>query len=260
MSDPHIRLGCQTNAWPVDPAKPQTLFASLRAIRELGFIGFETSFRNIMPLANEEPVFRGEQHGLTFFGAHIFLHEYDKETRLPSLALALEAASIAANLGCERLILSGAPAPFEAVQRKAAALNDIAARIEDFGVKLLYHNHAPELQGPNCELESLLARTDHQLVSLLLDAGHAFGGGIDLIPFLKCHSERVTAIHLRDFDHGRQVPLGAGDFPLQEVANVLKDANWSGWVLAEEEREDGSKPALAAVKPARQALRRAFEA
>ena len=40
---------------------------------------------------------------------------------------------------------------------------------------------------------------------------------------------------------------------------MLKKTGWQGWVLAEEEREDGSKPGERAVAPAMAALRKQFD-
>jgi sugar phosphate isomerase/epimerase len=257
-----IRVGCQTNAWPVDPSRPETLFAALGDIHQLGFSGFETGFRNILPIAEQPAILYGHQQGLTFFGVHIFLHEYAPETRLPPVDLVLKVATAASNLDSERLIVSGAPAlksgQTGSAQAKAAALNEIATRIKPFGLKLAYHNHGPEFAGPQPEIETLLSATDPSLVWFVLDAGHAFRAGVNPAAFVARHSDRLTGIHLRDFKAGAQVPLGKGDFPLAEVAAALKRENWSGWVLAEEEREDSSKPGLSAAKPARNALKAAF--
>lgn len=55
-----------------------------------------------MPLANQTNWLRTEQCGLTFFGVHIFLQEYDAETRLAPIDLVLEVAAAAASLGAER--------------------------------------------------------------------------------------------------------------------------------------------------------------
>jgi inosose dehydratase len=38
----------------------------------------------------------------------------------------------------------------------------------------------------------------------------------------------------------------------------LKQLDWKGWVLNEEEREDGSKLGLRVIEPAFQALQKAF--
>lgn len=252
-----IRLGCQANAWAIDPGRPATLFRSLREIAELGFGGFETGFRNVMQLRDAREEFARERRGMTFFGVHIFLHEYDAATCVPSLDLAREVAEIGAELGAERLIVSGGPAG-PATDAKAAALNEMGEQARRFGLGFAYHNHGPEVRGPEPEIEALLARTDPSLVGLLLDAGHAFRAGIDVADFVSRHAERLTGLHLRDFRNGQQVPLGDGEFPLDAVAQALREKSWSGWVLAEEEREDGSKPGLSAMRPARLALERAF--
>ena len=262
MNPGQIQVGCQTNAWPVDPSQSETLFATLKEIHQLRFGGFETGFRNILPLADERGSLHSHQHGLTFFGVHIFLHEYDAETRLAPIGLVLKVATAASKLGAERLILSGAPAlgirRTESLQKKAAALNEIATRIQALGLKLAYHNHGPEFEGPQPEIETLLSATDPLLVCFLLDAGHAFRAGIDVPAFISSHDGRLAGIHLRDFAKRSQVPLGQGDFPLAQVATALKSKKWSGWVLAEEEREDSSKPGLSAARPARDALKHAF--
>ncbi len=45
-----------------------------------------------------------------------------------------------------------------------------------------------------------------------------------------------------------------------DIADVLKKANWTGWAMNEEEREDGSKQGLAVIRPAFQSLKGAFSA
>ncbi len=184
------------------------------------------------------------------------------ETCLPPLELATEVAEAGAALGAERLIVSGGPArgdgQVDKTDEKAAALNALGERARSFGLGFAYHNHGPEVRGTEPEIEALLARTDASLVGLVLDAGHAFRAGVDVADFVARHAERLTGVHLRDFRNGQQVPLGEGDFPLPEVARALREKNWSGWVLAEEEREDGSKLGLSVMKPARLALKRAF--
>ena len=71
---------------------------------------------------------------------------------------------------------------------------------------------------------------------------------------------RIVALHLRDYHNGKQVPLGAGSFPLAEVAATLKHLEWKGWVHNEEEREDGTKLGLTVMEPAFEALQKAFPA
>jgi len=254
-------LGCQTNAWPVDPQNFDSLLAVLQKVRELGFAGFETGFRNLQSQAEhlDEARKKIESAGLQFFGVHIFLQQYDGETHVAPADLYQRVAQIGAALGAQRLILSGAPALTDtALANKAAALDKAGAFAKGLGLQLAYHNHDKEFGNSAWEIRGLLRRTDPELTHFLLDAGHAFRGGADIPAFLEENHRRIVGLHLRDFRQGRQVPLGAGDFPLADVAVTLRKIGWQGWVLAEEEREDGSKPGETATRPAFEALKRYF--
>ncbi len=257
-SGSRLQLGCQTNAWSIDPERPDTLFQALREIDELGFSGFETSFRNIPRETEKRDRLVSAARELTLLGVHIFLQQYDAETKLPPIEFMLDIAAAASSIGSERLIVSGAPAHEHARMIKANALNEIAGQIQPLGLELAYHNHSAELIGVNPEIATLLSETDPTLVSLLFDAGHAYRANIDAAEFIRKHSTRIAGIHLRDFKSGHQVPLGQGEFPLACVAKAVAEVSWSGWLIAEEEREDGSKPAIEAVGTARQSLRHAF--
>ncbi len=260
-SPAHITLGCQTNAWPVDPQQFDSLVSVLGKIRELGFAGFETGYRNVQLQAGDPRVAqqRIQSTGLQFFGVHIFLLEYDGQSHIAPAQLYQKVAETGAALGAQRLILSGAAASTEAeLARKAVALDGAGTFARTLGLQLAYHNHDKEFGNSGWEIRELLRRTNPELTNLLLDAGHAFQGGADVPAFLEEAHRRIIGVHLRDYRDGRQVPLGSGDFPLPQVAATLKRIGWQGWVLAEEEREDGSKPAERAVEPAMAALRKYF--
>ena len=256
-----IMLGCQTNAWPVDPAHFDSLLSVLEKIREFGFTGFETGFRNLESQAAnlESARQRIASSGLQFFGVHIFLLQYDEKTHIAPAELYERVCQTSAALGAQRLILSGAPVSTEnELTRKVEGLHKAGEVAKQRGLKLAYHNHDQEFSNSAWEFQGLLRLTDPNLVGFLLDAGHAFQGGADVPAFLEENRRRIIGLHLRDFRDGKQVPLGSGDFPLAQVAAVLKKTGWQGWVLAEEEREDGSKPGVRAVAPAMAAMRKQF--
>jgi sugar phosphate isomerase/epimerase len=258
---PNVQLGAQTNAWPVDPANFGSFLAALGAIQRLGFRGFETGYRNLQTVSNRLPQAKDQISvtGLIFFGVHIFLPNYDSETRIAPASLYEGVAKTGKALGAQRLILSGAPAaPGAETAAKAAALNRAGAYVKGLGLTLAYHNHAPEFEHDGREMDDLIAHTDPEKVEFLLDVGHAARAGADLSEFIYENHDRIIGLHFRDTKDGREVPLGQGDLPLAEIAEQLRKRNWHGWALAEEERRDGSKPGEAAVGPAYEALRKAF--
>jgi inosose dehydratase len=261
--DARIKFGVQTNAWAIDPQKPDSFFEVLRQVKQIGYDGFETGFLNLSSSfdAPVETAQRIASTGLTFFGIHIFLppDKWDGVTRLPPSALYEKVAHGGAVLGAQRLILSGAPAANnEQLKAKVVGLNQAGRVAQAAGLKLAYHNHWWEFQSKIGEIDALYARTDPSLVSFLLDAGHAYHGGAHLPDFLRQHAKRIVALHLRDYRDGRLVPLGQGTFPLAEVAATLKQLLWSGWAINEEEREDNTKGGRNFIETAYQAMRGAF--
>ncbi len=261
-----VKIGCQTNAWRIDPRDFSSLLNVLTKLKELGFDGFETGFRNLQPQFDNIAAARAkiEKIGLQFFGAHIFLDQYDPQTQIAPLELVQKNADGAAAFGAQRLILSGGgliaggKVAAEVLQRKADGLNAAAKYCATKGLKFAYHNHGPEFQNNGLEIEGLYKHTDPATVQFLTDCGWAWRGGINVPEFFSKHHGRIIGLHLRDFKGESQVPLGQGDFPLQQLAAVIKRVKWQGWVLNEEERLSGEKPGESAVAPARTALKNTF--
>ena len=259
-------LGCQTNAWPLKPGDFPAFLAVLREMKAIGFEGFETSFRNVQAQYADPAPARASLagSGLAFFGVHIFLNEYDPRTRVAPMDLVKATADGAAALGAQRVILSGAGlikdgrVAEEDLAQKVAGLNEAARYCRALGLGCAYHNHGPEFAAGGAEINGLIARTDPALVAFLLDCGWAYRAGVDLAAFFTKHRARLAGVHLRDFTGEQQVPLGRGDVNWSPLASAIRKPGWDGWVLAEEERADGSKPGAAAAAPARETLRTLF--
>lgn len=261
-----VKLGCQTNAWPIDPKNFDSLLAVLGKLKELGYEGYETGFRNVQGQFDNTVTARKqlETFGLKFLGCHIFLDRYDERTYIAPMELIQKVADGAASLGAERVIVSGqglikdSQIPLDVLGRKADGLNAAGKYCQSKGVKLAYHNHGPEFEMGGLEIEHLYQMTDPALVDFLTDCGWALRGGADVPKFFTQHHKRIIGLHLRDFKNGQQVPLGQGEFPVKELAAAIQKAKWAGWVINEEERLSGEKPGEKAVAPARQTLKQNF--
>lgn len=258
-----IHFGVQLNAFPIDPHRFETFLDALAQVRQIGYQGFESSFRNVSgefgaPEAARRSI---EQTGLTFFGIHLFFPNegYDAETRIAAPSVYQPVARGGAALGARHMILSGAPAATqEELRRKIDGLNAAGRFAAGAGIAAAYHNHWWEFESKIGEIDALYTETDPALVHFVLDAGHAYHGGADVPAFLRRHAQRIVGIHLRDYRNGRLATLGSGTFPLAQVAATIEQIGWRGWVENEEEREDLSKNGAAVVGPAYQAMRKAF--
>jgi inosose dehydratase len=260
---PGIKFGVQLNAFPIDPRRFQTFMDTLAEAKQVGYQGFESSFRNVSEqFAAPEQARRSiAATGLTFFGIHAFLptEQYDPMTGIAPPSVYEPVAQGGAALGAKHLILSGAPVDNQdQLDRKIAALNAVGEFAKRAGLAAAYHNHWLEFESRIGEIEALYTRTDLSLVSFVLDAGHAYRGGANVPEFIRVHAQRIVGFHLRDYKDGRLVSLGQGTFPLAQVAASIKQIGWKGWVENEEEREDLSKTGLEVIAPAYRAMKEAF--
>ncbi len=260
---PGIHFGVQLNAFPIDPKRFETFLSTLNEIKQIGYQGFESGFRNVSEqFASPEKARRAiEQTGLTFFGIHIFLPTplYEASSKIAPPSVYEPVARGGAALGAKHLILSGAPVEnADQLKAKIDALHAAGRFAKSVGITAAYHNHWPEFESKLGEIEALYTQTDPALVSFVLDAGHAYHGGADVPAFIRAHSRRIVGFHLRDFKNGRLISLGQGTFPLAQVAAAIKQTGWKGWVENEEEREDLSKTGAEVIAPAYKAMKEAF--
>jgi sugar phosphate isomerase/epimerase len=262
-----LRPGCQANAWNLDPNKFDLLLTAIREMKELGFQGYETNIRFVQPQLDRVKEARAqlEAFGLEFIGAHTGLPDYEK-LGMEKFGDAIgKLADQARQFGARALVVShkGLSAtgefPAEALEKKTQALNQAGKRCVDAGLTLAYHNHQPEFRNHAAEEKGLIERTDPKLVFLMLDIGHAWVANPDAISVFAAHPNRAFGLHVRDFHNKVSVPLGEGEFPLKELAAVIKKTGWSGWLIDEEERAElKDKPGKMATGPSRKAMREIF--
>jgi sugar phosphate isomerase/epimerase len=146
----------------------------------------------------------------------------------------------------------------DALDRKAAALNAAGEHCRKRGLGVAYHNHSEEFAAGGAEIEGLLENTRPELVEFFPDAGFVFQAKADVTAFFSRHHACIAGFHFRDFKGSDQVPLGQGDFDLRPLAAAVRHLNWSGWLMAEEERENDGRPGDAAMVPAREHIRKVF--
>lgn len=257
-----IRVGCQTNGFPLKAGDFPSLLKALESLKKLGYTGFECNFRFVECVFDRAAAAREEieRTGVKFIGAHASMDQIGgaKGARI--------AAGVAA-LGAGCIVMSGRglspQGVFDnaALIQKAKSINSLAAFLAEHRLRLAYHNHNPEFANHNAEINGLAENTDPKLVSFLMDAGHGKLGGGDPAAFLSTHAGRVHGIHLKTFkgnaDSATQVPLGQGDFDFDDLAAAVKKTGWLGWLIVEE----GGGPRAgdpATLGPDRQHIRKLF--
>ena len=255
---PSLRVGCQTNGYPVKPGDFPALLSAVENLKTLGYTGFECNVRFVEGQFGRAAEARREieKTGVAFIGGHYNMQQAKSDT-FPQVA-----AGVAA-LGGQAIVMSGRGLSPEGKFEKAAALKkatelDALGKVcRAKGIRLAYHNHNPEFANHNAEIEALAQGTDGEAVDFLMDAGHGYLGGGDPAAFMMRHSSRILGCHIKTFKGQQQVPLGQGDFGFEALAAAIKKTGWSGWLIDEE--GGGARGGnTAALGPDREYMRRVF--
>jgi inosose dehydratase len=137
-------------------------------------------------------------------------------------------------------------------QTFADTLNQVGEITLREGVRSCFHNHVGSVIETREETDRLLALADPALVFLGPDTGHLAWAGADPVAFCRDYATRIKTIHVKDvseavrargaaqaWDYGTFTQngifaeLGEGDVDFPAIFAILRDAGFSGWVIAE---------------------------
>ena len=253
-----LKVGCQANAWALQPGDFEQLIRTIQTMKDLGYAGFECNIRFISGQFGRatEARKRIEATGMKFIGAHMSMQQAREQFSGLSGRVA--------QLGAEFIVMSGAGLSptgtfsADALKAKAGELETLAKTCRQNGISLAYHNHTAEFSNGNAEIDALADHTDPLLVHFLIDAGHGYQSGGDPAAFLLRNSQRIVGCHLKTFrERTHQVALGQGDFGFETLAAAIEKTDWTGWLIDEE----GGGPAggnQSAVGPDREYIKKVF--
>lgn len=134
---------------------------------------------------------------------------------------------------------------------------DLIARavVEETGVRTVFHPHCAGYVETPAEIDRLLDLTSPELVGLCLDTGHyCYGGGGDPVEVARRAGERLWHVHFKDCHpevaatcrrdeapymeavrRGVFCELGTGQVDFAGVLEVLRGADYRGWIVVEQD-------------------------
>lgn len=139
----------------------------------------------------------------------------------------------------------------------------------DFNMQLVYHYHAGTGVYSANEIDLLMERTSPELISLLLDTGHAVFAGVDPLNLISQYGDRIKYVHLKDIRSevlkkteveqlnfmdavraGVFTVPGDGAIDFIPIINALKRNKYNGWMIVEAEQDPAKTPPLEYAKNA----------
>lgn len=140
-------------------------------------------------------------------------------------------------------------------------LADVAA---NYDISVHYHNHVGTWVEAPHEVEAFLQHLDTSIADICFDTGHyAYGGG-NAAEFIRQRHDNIGYLHLKDVDqsvlaeaHAEGLtfidalkrivfsPIGTGSADIPSILETLVDADFSGWVVVEQDTCDGDPTQVA---------------
>lgn len=132
-------------------------------------------------------------------------------------------------------------------------LGELAAETDQ---KIVYHHHMGTGVQTEEEIDRLMANTDPEKVSLLLDTGHLTFAGVDPMVIADKYYDRIAHVHLKDirpdvleqvkeekmsFLDGVRAGVftipGDGFVEIEPVVKKFADSDYEGWFVVEAEQD-----------------------
>jgi len=122
--------------------------------------------------------------------------------------------------------------------RSADALGYIGRASQEMGVRVCYRPVAGTLGEHPDQLDVLMGIADPRHVLLALDTAHVALGGGNPATIFKAYVDRIGHVSFRDLTtQGTFAPLGGGILNLPSVYQILRDADYQGYIAVETETE-----------------------
>ena len=247
----------------------------LNEMQAIGYRGTELGDWGFLPTDSEKLRAELAARELTLIAAFVPIPFADRQAHQQGEAIALQHARllVAAGFDTAFIVLSddngtvekrtdnaGRIRPEHGLTQKqwdtfVAGVHRIAQSVRDkTGLRTVFHHHCGGYVETPEEVDTLMQRTDPNLVGLCLDTGHyRFGGGDPLDIFDK-HGERIWHVHFKDcdleivdqthfedwgyfgaIDNGVFCELGKGDVDFPAVITELRKLNYDGWLVVEQD-------------------------
>lgn len=199
------------------------------------------------------------------FAADIDITAIDEDARQRAVAEISRAVEAAAVLGVRYFVLHPGPesaggaleARLARMENAARALDTIAGRCRDLGVRLVLENMLPHLFSGNVrDLLWLLGAIHTRDVGICLDTGHAFLSG-DLRHVAHKLSGHLWMLHASDNrgTHDDHLPPGEGHIPWRELFDQLGRSGFAGALILEVAGQPDRHALVAGAERARRFLR-----
>lgn len=231
----NLKIGCQVLAWGGDRIV-NNLEMVLSQAKEAGYEGVEIGTRFLFNVSSSSLKSILDTKRLVLSGLHTGIGDLERLSKEEAILNLVKALDFVNEIGTHHLIVSGwrkDGKTNEDFLKQADILREIGKRAKTYGIRIAYHNHDWEIKNDYKELRKLLELLEPDVFSLSPDIGWVIKAGGDPFKFLELFINRISYLHLRDLKDNDFVEFGKGDVNYQRFFDILKQKDWSGWLVLE---------------------------
>lgn len=264
-----IKIGCQTYTWEMLGDKWKgSVDDILEAMSKAGYQGIEISANMIGKYYDRPEDFSKalkkynlELAALAFSSQFGFSDpKYEKE----ELIMARRALEFVSYFPCRKIGVGGAANPsrenYETKFKQFIKMyNQIGEMGKEMGTMVCVHPHSHygSLLETAEEYDRLMQEISPDYVMFGPDTGHIVRGEQNLLNTIRKHVKRIKHIHFKDVDTGGNWKLmGKGVCNFPEILKLLKEANYDGWIICEEESKEAYEDQFKAIKKNREYMKK----
>lgn len=212
---------------------------AVREIAEAGYTGVELFDGNLLDYERRPGDFRKvlDDAGVVLVAGYSGANFIFADILPEELARIERAASVAAELGAEHLVVGGGAKrargrDADDVKRLAAGLEAVIRIAETSGLTAHYHPHLSTIvEGPD-EVREIFR---HTAIHFCPDTAHLAAAGGDPAQQVAEFRDRITYVHLKGLQREpfAFTPLDRGDLAIAPIIAALGGADFPGWVTTE---------------------------
>lgn len=254
-----MKLAYHTNTWggvvghPAGVTSVKDLYyltpgsteEALREIATAGYTGFELFDGNLAEYAEREGELRRLMDSLelelvgVYSGANFIFPEILTE----ELAKIGRAAELAARFGATHFVLGGGAVRAAGIRdddygRLGEGLDRAAEIAAGFGLVPSFHPHLGTCAQTPEQIAHVFAETS---IGFCPDTAHLDAAGGNSAELIRIYGDRLTYVHLKDYQDGAFLPLGAGGLDWDGILSGLREIGYDGWITVELDGYEGPK-------------------
>ncbi|GMA64576.1 sugar phosphate isomerase/epimerase [Alicyclobacillus fastidiosus] len=246
-----MKFGYQTNTWggvvghPAGVTSIKDLFyltngsdeEAIADIAATGYQGVELFDGNLVRYADNPNQFvelldKYHQNLIAVYSGINFIYKDALEDEMWRIE---QAAKLGQRFGALHFVVGGGAIRASGVREEdyvavAKGLDRVAEVVSHYGLTPSYHPHLGTIGQSPEQIDRIF---EHTQINFCPDTAHLVAGGADLLDITAKYMDRVRYVHLKDLHNGEFLPLGKGDLPFDELAQMLRRNGYDGWITVE---------------------------